>query len=85
MTTVNIIELFTEAAHEVSGKKLSNLSKDTVISKLGLDSVAIMELVAHFEEKLKIRMPDEDLAKVQTIADLGSLVKRLTPSTEVTY
>jgi acyl carrier protein len=85
MATVNIITLFTEAAHEVSGKKLQNLTKDTVISKLGMDSVAIMELVAHFEEKLSIRMPDEDLAKVQTIADLGALVKRLTPSTEVTF
>lgn len=45
-----------------------------------------MELVAHFEEKLNIRMPDEDLAKVQTVADLGTLVKRLMPpGSEVTW
>jgi acyl carrier protein len=49
-----------------------------VISALGLDSVAVMELVSYFEEKLSIRMPDEELAKVQTINDLDQLVQRLT-------
>lgn len=86
MAQVNVTQLFAQAALEVNGKKLENLSKDTVISKLGLDSVAVMELVAFFEEKLNIRMPDEDLAKVQTLGDLGGLVKRLVPAgTEVVY
>jgi acyl carrier protein len=86
MAQVNILQLFAQAALEVNGKKLENLTKDTVISKLGLDSVAVMELVAFFEEKLNIRMPDEDLAKVQTLGDLGGLVKRLVPAgTEVVY
>ena len=85
MANVNIIELFSQAALEVNGKKLDGLTKDTVIAKIGLDSVAVMELVSFFEEKLNIRMPDEDLAKVQTLGDLGNVVKRLVPSgTEVT-
>jgi acyl carrier protein len=86
MAQVDIIQLFKQAALEVNGKKLDQLSKDTVISKLGLDSVAVMELVSYFEEKLNIRMPDEDLAKVQTLGDLGGLVKRLVPpGTEVRW
>ncbi|MFT3713551.1 MAG: acyl carrier protein [Archangium sp.] len=85
MATVNVTQLFAQAALEVNGKKLDGLTKDTVISKLGLDSVAVMELVSFFEEKLNIRMPDEDLAKVQTLGDLGDVVKRLVPAgTEVT-
>ena len=85
MANINIIQLFSQAALEVNGKKLDGLTKDTVISKLGLDSVAVMELVSFFEEKLNIRMPDEDLAKVQTLGDLGDVVKRLVPAgTEVT-
>jgi acyl carrier protein len=85
MSNVNVIQLFAQAALEVNGKKLEGLHKDTVISKLGLDSVAVMELVSFFEEKLNIRMPDEDLAKVQTLGDLGEVVKRLVPTgTEVT-
>lgn len=76
---VEVITLFKQAALEVNGKKLDNLTPDTVISKLGLDSVAVMELVAYFEEKLEIRMPDEDLARVQTLRDLATLVQRLVP------
>jgi len=84
MATVNVTQLFAQAALEVNGKKLEGLTKDTVISKLGLDSVAVMELVSFFEEKLNIRMPDEDLAKVQTLGDRGDVVKRLVPAgTEV--
>ncbi|MCU0698144.1 MAG: acyl carrier protein [Myxococcaceae bacterium] len=86
MATVHIPTLFAQAALEVSGKKIDTITGQTVIAKLGLDSVAVMELVAHFEEKLHIRMPDEDLAKVQTVADLGNLVKRLMPpGSEVTW
>ena len=74
---VDVIALFQKAALEVSGKQLSGLTNDTVISKLGLDSVAVMELVSYFEEKLSIRMPDEDLASIQTLGDLAKLVNRL--------
>jgi acyl carrier protein len=86
MAQVSITQLFAQAAQEVNGKKLSGLTKETVISKLGLDSVAVMELVSFFEEKLNIRMPDDDLAKVQTLGDLGALVQRLSPpGTEVSF
>lgn len=78
--TVNVLSMFAEAALEVNGKKLDGLTRQTVIAKLGLDSVAVMELVSVFEEKLSIRMPDEDLAKVQTLGDLSDLVKRLVGS-----
>jgi len=85
MASINVTTLFTQAALEVSGKKLDGLTKDTVISKLGLDSVAVMELVSYVEEKLDIRLPDEDLSRVQTVGDLGALVQRLVPpGTEVT-
>jgi acyl carrier protein len=84
MAELSVIAMFKQAALEVNGKKLDGLTPETVISKLGLDSVAVMELVSYFEEKLEIRMPDEDLAKVQTLGDLTGLVKRLVPSgTEV--
>ena len=86
MAQVSITQLFAQAAQEVNGKKLAGLTKETVISKLGLDSVAVMELVSYFEEKLNIRMPDEELAKVQTLGDLGALVQRLSPAgTEVSF
>jgi acyl carrier protein len=77
MSNPDVLSLFAQAALEVNGKKLTGLTNETVISKLGLDSVAVMELVSWFEEKLAIRMPDEDLAQVQTLGDLSKLVTRL--------
>ena len=76
---VNVLHLFAEAALEVNGKKLDALTPDTVISTLGLDSIEVMELVSYFEEKLSLRIPDEDLAKMQTLGDLAALIQRLLP------
>ena len=77
--TVDVLALFQQAALEVTGKKLTGLTATTTISTLGMDSVQVMELVSYFEEKLSIRMPDEDLARIQTVEDLSKLVARLVP------
>jgi acyl carrier protein len=80
---VDVIKLFKDAALEVSNRKLDRLDRSTVISQLGMDSVAVMELVSYFEEKLNVRMPDEDLARINTIGDLGTLIQRLLPNAQV--
>jgi acyl carrier protein len=80
---VDVIKLFKDAALEVSNRKLDRLDKSTVISQLGMDSVAVMELVSYFEEKLNVRMPDEDLARINTIGDLSTLIQRLLPNATV--
>ena len=72
-------ELFARAALEVDNRKLTGLTSDTVISSLGMDSVTTMELIAYFEEKLQIRIPDEDLGRVRTLGDLRDIVARLVP------
>jgi len=83
MTTanaVNVLELFTQAALEVDNRKLTGLTKDTVISTLGMDSVAVMELVSFFEEKLSVRIPDEDLSRIRTVGDLRDALAKLLPA-----
>jgi acyl carrier protein len=80
---IDVIKLFKDAALQVSNRKLDKLERDTVISQLGMDSVAVMELVSYFEEKLEVRMPDEELARVNTIGDLCSLIQRLIPNATV--
>lgn len=80
---VDVIQLFRDAAMEVSNRKLEGLDRNTVISQLGMDSVAVMELVSYFEEKLEVRMPDEDLARINTIGDLSALIQKLLPSARV--
>ncbi|HXN56729.1 MAG TPA: acyl carrier protein [Myxococcales bacterium] len=77
---VDVIALFTQAALEVDNRKLVNLTKDTVISTLGMDSVAVMELVSFFEEKLAVRIPDEDLNHIRTVGDLRDALAKLVPA-----
>jgi acyl carrier protein len=76
---VDVIQLFTEAALEVDNRKLSNVTRETVISALGMDSVAVMELVSYFEEKLAVRIPDEDLNHIRTVGDLRDALAKLVP------
>ena len=60
---IDIVQLFREAALEVDNRKLEDITSASVITQLGMDSVAQMELVSWFEEKLNVRIPDEELSK----------------------
>ncbi len=76
---INVVEMFKQAAFEVDNRRLPDLKADTVISTLGMDSVAVMELVSYFEEKLGVRIPDEELSRIRTVKDLRDAIARLLP------
>jgi acyl carrier protein len=76
---IDVVKLFKEAALEVDNRKLDEVSATSIISQLGMDSVAQMELVSWFEEKLRVRIPDEELQKIRTISDLRDVLARLLP------
>ena len=77
MAHVDVIAVFKQAALEVHGRDLGPLGPATEISALGLDSMAVMEMTGCLEEKLNVRIPDEDLAEIETLGDLDTLVQRL--------
>jgi len=77
--TIDILDMFKQAALDVDNRKLPQLTRDTVIATLGMDSVAVMELVSYFEEKLGVRVPDEELARIRTVGDLRDTIARLLP------
>jgi acyl carrier protein len=76
-TDEEIIALFKKAVFEVDQKKLGELTLETEISALGLDSVATMEVIGALEEKLSVRFPDEELATLKSVGDLTALVRRV--------
>ena len=77
MANVDVIELFKQVALEVHGRELGTLDATTENSTLGLDSVAVMEMTGSLEDKLNIRIPDEDLADVETLGELAALIRRV--------
>lgn len=78
MSSSDILPLLKQAANDVAGKPFEGLSKTTAIADMELDSIAAFEFVAYLEEKLKIRISDEDLAGVTTLGDLDAVIRRST-------
>ena len=76
---IDVVEMFKQAAFEVDNRRITDLRAETVISTLGMDSVAVMELVSYFEEKLAVRIPDEELSRIRTVKDLRDAIARLLP------
>jgi acyl carrier protein len=79
LETIDVVEMFKQAAFEVDHRRLPDLKGDTVIATLGMDSVAVMELVSYFEEKLEVRIPDEELSRIKTVKDLRDAIAKLLP------
>jgi acyl carrier protein len=77
---IDVVEMFKKAAFQVDNRRLPDLKADTPIATLGMDSVAVMELVSYFEEQLGVRIPDEDLSRIRTVRDLRDTIAKLLPN-----
>ena len=78
MTDSEIIALIQSALAEVAPNRtadFADISLDTKIEALGLDSIATMEMVGFIEERVDATFPDEELAKVQRVGHLAGLIK----------
>ncbi len=71
-----LLQMFQKTAAEIAEKELPNISEGTVISELGIDSLGMLEIVGAMERQLKIQIPDESLAGIQTVKDLLELVEK---------
>ena len=72
----DLIALFKQVAKEVDKRDFQELTGDSVISDLGIDSVSMMQIVGEMELKLDIMIPDEDLVELVTVKDLLEVVER---------
>jgi acyl carrier protein len=67
-------------ADEVLQVDLSEVSPGTSLGALGMDSLDKLELVTALEDQLSVRIPDEELKKIQTVGGLVECLLRLQPS-----
>jgi len=72
----DVYSLFADAIHEVAGKTVSGLRAEQPIAELGLDSIAVMEMVGTLEERLSLHFSDDELTKINTFGDLAALVQK---------
>lgn len=66
----SLFETFTKYTHT----KTPITEQSHITGDLGVDSLAVMEIVAELEERYDLTFPDEDLPTVRTVGDVISLV-----------
>lgn len=76
LSRTELLQMFKKTATEIAEKDFPNISEQTVISELGIDSLGMLEIVGAMERQLKIQIPDESLAGIQTVKDLIELVEK---------
>jgi len=70
-TVENVREVIAEA--EVLGD-VNEMKSDVPLSEQGIDSLDVVNVYLLLEEKFDVKIPDEDLTKVQTIDDIVEYV-----------
>ena len=78
MNDAEILDLLKKALLEVAPDRASefnDVQMSNTIEDLQLDSIALMEMVGFLEDTLDVTFPDEALPTVNTLADLGALVR----------
>lgn len=70
------IALLQEAAGETLGRELAGLTLDTPLAELGVDSVGLLEMVGVIEDRLGVRLADDQIARIVTVRDILTLVNR---------
>jgi acyl carrier protein len=69
-----LIEVF----RRYSQTKAAVTVKSRITGDLGIDSLAVMELIAELEDKFGYRFPDDELPKMRMVGDvIAALEKRL--------
>ena len=76
--TQDLLGMFKVVAERVDKKSFDTVTRESVITDLGIDSLSMMQIVGEMETELDLQIPDEDLVEIVTVGDLcGKVEKRL--------
>jgi len=74
----DLLEMFKTVAARVDKRDFPHVTRASVITELGIDSLSMMQIVGEMETELGIMIPDEDLVELVTVGDLvGKVGARL--------
>lgn len=79
MERATLLEKFRAAASEIAEKDFASLQEDSVIVDLGLDSLVVLEVVGALEQEFDVRIPDDKLVGIQTVAQLLDIIQEQLP------
>jgi acyl carrier protein len=72
----NLLDTFKLVAARVDKREFPHVTRTSVISELGIDSLSMMQIVGEMETELGVMIPDEDLVELVTVGDLCDAVEK---------
>jgi acyl carrier protein len=69
---IDTLETFKAVAARVDKRPFPGVTRQSVITELGIDSLSMMQIVGEMETELGLIIPDEDLVELITVGDLCS-------------
>ena len=75
LSRAELLQAFERTATEVAEKDFHGVAESTAIAELGIDSLGMLEIIGSLERELRIQIPDESLAGIQTVKDLLNAVE----------
>jgi acyl carrier protein len=77
VTDGEILGLIKEALAYASPEHADvRLTMESTLGELGISSITALEVAGFIEEKLNIKLPDDELAPLNTIGGLAQLIRR---------
>jgi len=74
--TADPLPTIAEIVHEVTGAEVERVRPDATLADLDMDSLSAVEVVIGIEQRLGVRIPDAEVASLQTVGDLQGAVQR---------
>ena len=71
----DLLEMFKTVAARVDKREFPHVTRSSVITELGIDSLSMMQIVGEMETELNVMIPDEDLVELVTVGDLVGKVE----------
>jgi acyl carrier protein len=72
---IDSLQIFKQVAARVDKREFPHVTRQSVITELGIDSLSMMQIVGEMETELGVVIPDEDLVELVTVGDLCSKVE----------
>ena len=69
-TNQDLLVMFKTVAARVDKRGFEHVTRESVITELGIDSLSMMQIVGEMESELGVMIPDEDLVEIRTVGDL---------------
>lgn len=76
MERSELLTKFVELASEVAEREFTGVTEDTVIADMGVDSLAMLEVIGEMEREFEIQIPDDNLTGIEKVGQLLSVVEK---------